>query len=746
MYEIQKADSLWQDGPHQEYINLNIVLKDDIPASDDDTVVTLKDIERDSCVGSRLLIEGAPGVGKSTLAHRFCKLWREKELFAGYPLLVYIRLRKQSKPIKHLRDFFFHRDENLKERVYQAISQNEGEGVLFILDSYDELRTKPKEVINDYNELINGLIFPGACIIVLTRHSDTKVLRKLNLHFSRSFEVLGFNEAGIDEYLSQYSFRSELNDVSHLRSCYPIPLYLAIIVKLFQSRRRHCKKTLTDIYNFLIVSLLKRHLDSQETESLSFDSITNLPPSLCGKFLKLCKLAYEITFSHETGKVATPTAQDIKLFDKHQIYELVDDFIGKTDDEDYNKERIHFTIQEFLAAIYVSKFSLQDQQDIYSQYFRECPESCCYATVFSFVAGLTQLKSIHLQLPDQISNFNFFQQLYESQNVALIRQVLVGSIHVRRIWPPRITIQDFFVLGYCIGLSQCKWQLGFTFRTVTSEHLVMLKKGILESFSKDSAGKITVIKFSLNEITDCGLDELMLVATKTNLLDDLKSLNLRGTKLSSCASLPKHFRKFPSLQELVFHENSIQFGGHKDLISVLSYASHLVYVSFSHLSPEECRLLLISTKIKKIELWQIIDESISALIESLCDAQSIEELTLFESVTNCQNLKELPHSLQLNVSLEALKLFNCNVSCETCRYIMQAVLKSKSISILNLENNLIKDEGGGYLADMLSHKEARPLKELNICRNPLGEESVARMRAAVEGRTDFELILPSKWG
>ena len=78
---------------------------------------------------------------------------------------------------------------------------------------------------------------------------------------------------------------------------------------------------------------------------------------------------------------------------------------------------LHSTIQEFLAA-----YHLHDKQDELVLVFRSNePKS---TNLMRFLAGLTKLESIHLQIPDKVYSPNIFYQVFETRNDALASKLL----------------------------------------------------------------------------------------------------------------------------------------------------------------------------------------------------------------------------------------------------------------------------------------------------------------------------------
>ena len=772
---MQKPDNKWLSGKIQRFVDLAVIMKSDLPEDDEFSRSTIhgniedilhkkekisyEDLKDKIKCGSRFLVEGAPGIGKSTLALEFCKRWKkstEGELFFEYDLFVMLRLRdKTVQEVKVPSDLFPSDDRSLGENVFKVVrSQGSKLKVFIILEGFDELPKNLRQNESIFTQLIDGSILPAATVMVTTRHSATEeLLNLITSDFSLRLEILGFSHSSVSEYISA-SFKrhddiSALNDYldhfPHIKGCLYVPLNLAILIKIFAQKQR--PETLTDLYIAIVKAQLLRYLNDKNFTLKKIEDLKlyKKRPELFPMFCKVCTFAYDMLCNNQT---LVFQHNDLSKDDLETVTQSLDLILGESHSQVdsgiiYSYSFPHLTIQEFLAAYHISQLSENEQQDIY-----EClAKNSSFVVVLRFLAGLTGLKSITLTIPDEVSDFNLIQQLFESQNKVLTRDLLTKPDdkfqRIFRTWPMP-TLQDFYALGWCIRLSNCKWDLGFTFRALLSNHIAMLKKGI----GDNPTGQIEMIKIQLNPIGSEGFSQLLAIAPKA--LQNVCILGLRGTNLdsSACNTLASKFSGlFSCLQTLSFHDNPIEYGGHQQLIEALYNVPSLKLVSFSKLLPIECSTLLNKTQVKTIELWQLSLDSVQIISDSIATAKSCLALCVSDSEITVENIVRIPQSLQSNTTLQSLELLNCGISCTTVKIIAEAVTNNTSITRLNLDNNLIRDTGIHHIVSMLQTRQL-PFEKININRNPIGKESLEEIVRAISQShptSVAELTVSLKW-
>jgi len=111
-----------------------------------------------------ILVEGPPGIGKSTFAWELCHKWDELETMQQYSLVVLLKLReKRVQTCESLSELLHHpTDPMLGRAVVDGIL--EGEGVLLVSDGLGEF---PSTLLKEDNCLIRQLI-SGSCLPKVT--------------------------------------------------------------------------------------------------------------------------------------------------------------------------------------------------------------------------------------------------------------------------------------------------------------------------------------------------------------------------------------------------------------------------------------------------------------------------------------------------------------------------------------------------------------------------------------------------
>eukprot|EP00731_Ephydatia_muelleri_P002887 Em0001g2887a len=220
-------------------------------------VGVLGDGERARCI----IVEGIPGIGKSTFSWHLGVCWAHKEILHDYHLVVLLRLRDERvQHAKCVSDLFRYEEQPKQEHeaVMEWINSNKGDGVMMVLDGYDEL-SPDLQKSSIFANIIRGVVLPKMTVLLCP---DQKC---------QYIEVIGFGKEEIQEYVdAALEHNKELRDQlmsylehhPHIHGLMYCPLNCAIIVQIFRDQmksRSQPPQTFTEVYQVLIKTVLKRH-------------------------------------------------------------------------------------------------------------------------------------------------------------------------------------------------------------------------------------------------------------------------------------------------------------------------------------------------------------------------------------------------------------------------------------------------------------------------------------------------------
>ena len=230
-------------------------------------------------MASCIIVEGIPGVGKSTLAWQLGRRWGRKEILQHFQLVIVQRLRDERVQKAHtMSELFHHPDPDIQQSVIKWMSTTLGENVLLILDGYDELSSDLQ--VGDgsiFARIIKGKELPKLTVLVTSRPSANRNLYQLCRPRSKCqyIEVVGFGKKEIREYIEhafkhnvllKEGFLSYIAQRPHIHSLMYVPVNCAIIVELFKELKGTPPQTLTELYILLTNTLLQRHEQKTKTE------------------------------------------------------------------------------------------------------------------------------------------------------------------------------------------------------------------------------------------------------------------------------------------------------------------------------------------------------------------------------------------------------------------------------------------------------------------------------------------------
>ena len=326
----------------------------------------------------RILIEGAPGIGKTVVAKEIVYQWANREMLTEYTLVFLLYLRDPKvhkiKTIKDLLELFTSEDTyDLKKFVCKS----DGKHVAFVFDGFDEypeVAQRNNPFITDLIKGVNyGKMFSNSAVVVTSRPTATLFLHKF---IDRRIEILGFPKEERSKYISKCCppedkekldiFLKEHPIINNL--CY-IPLHLTILMFLF--KQDSLPETLTEMNKSFIIHIIFRYLGRNKNEINRPDEVNDLadlPTNIFNFVNKLSQLAFEglqnqqLVFTlKEIKKVCNEVGSIPGAINGFGLLQAVQHYPKKGAGTTTSVNFIHFTMQEYLAAYYVSTLPPEKQ-------------------------------------------------------------------------------------------------------------------------------------------------------------------------------------------------------------------------------------------------------------------------------------------------------------------------------------------------------------------------------------------------
>ena len=141
----------------------------------------------------KVLMDGAPGVGKTTLAIKACREWAEGRLFQQYDLVILVTLRRANSDNTELQNLF---PCCCDPEVIKHCVKTSGRHVALIFDGYDELPYEQREQESIFLNIIRGDALPKCALLVTSRQYASGYLHDLK-SLNRHVEVVGFKKTQI---------------------------------------------------------------------------------------------------------------------------------------------------------------------------------------------------------------------------------------------------------------------------------------------------------------------------------------------------------------------------------------------------------------------------------------------------------------------------------------------------------------------------------------------------------------------
>ena len=304
----------------------------------------------------RVLIEGVPGCGKTTLIKRMCRDWANGSFAEDSKAVIQVVLRCLPKRDDlTIEDMVLTsvRDKKVVADIAQYVHDHQGQGVVFVLDGFDEISEEMhhSSIVRD---ILEGRLAPKASFIITSRPISAQSLYQV---VDRRIEVTGFGEPEIERFVTDYfattdvkvgeKLLSTLDSRPTIKSLCYVPLQL-LMVCFTASHGKDLPRTMHELFGRIVILAINRHKEKAERKERA-ESLEDVM-QLCPSFIKLAQLALEGLKSDTLVFSDVDFEVDEALLGLVNSFEVPNKFGGTTRRWHF----LHLTLQEYFAAYALS--------------------------------------------------------------------------------------------------------------------------------------------------------------------------------------------------------------------------------------------------------------------------------------------------------------------------------------------------------------------------------------------------------
>ena len=408
---------LWSKGMRlqlkQVYTRLKVVSRRQAGSSEIDMEgIDVDDIfkpsEEDS--GQMVLVEGSPGIGKTTFCLKLAHDWANGALPRNFPSFKLVFLLKCSDIIKDVVKEIFEQllPEDLKEKTREAVVNfledlDNQKQILIILDGLDEL---PEKYEDRVDKVLGRKKLPY-CYVLATTRQGKGIYAREQFRFYLCLAIDGFSENDSFEYIrkhfrnigTEHSFKGErlIEEVKqnpllcHLQRN---PLNLLLLCVVYEDHEGSLPSSMTDLYQTIVRCLLRRYCAKEKLKASEkdedLDKQFEIPILALGELAWKCLLNDRLSFYEDELEELERSNENIVprrlglVYKKESLKRLK---------PRHRYSFLHKTFQEYLAASHLAhKFRRSEFQMLKQMLFPEIAR-WKFKQVFVFVCGILREKA-----------------------------------------------------------------------------------------------------------------------------------------------------------------------------------------------------------------------------------------------------------------------------------------------------------------------------------------------------------------
>ena len=420
-------DSTFQLPLDDVYTRLKIVSRRKADFRVEDNEVNVFDIftALDKGEDVMTLVEGSPGIGKTTFCLKLAYDWAHGKIpaecsFPKFELMLLLKCRDIHKDIMEtISEQLLPEDteEKTKERLFDFIKDiHNQEKTLIVLDGLDELPQGSEQFVD---KLLQRRIL-SFCYVLATSRQERGIDVRRKYCFDILLEIKGFTESGAFEYIRKHfknvdplhspkgeSLIKEIQENTLLHALRNNPLNLLLLCVVYEDYEGNLPSSRSELYQVIVLCLLRRHCakhnleapqDNNALEKQFEESILAL-----GELAWMCLLSDRYCFRE--SEIAALERRYKGLLSRHIGLVYKEESLRKIKPQ-HEYYFLHKTFQEYLAAAFIAHKLRGNELMLFERLrFHELVKK--YREVFLFVSGILgrDANILFTQIGEELKNW-----------------------------------------------------------------------------------------------------------------------------------------------------------------------------------------------------------------------------------------------------------------------------------------------------------------------------------------------------
>ena len=744
-----------------------------------------------------LLIEGEPGMGKTTYSQKLAYDWanEQDEWDASFPSIEVLLLLRcndiKSSIWQAIDDQLLPADigEQAKENFFRYIQENQAK-ILLLFDGLDEADSRKLDM---YYSFVQSKLLAACHIVVTSRHEAGK---KVRLYCDTLWEIVGFSKEDAQSFirkyfkgkehlaeklikrliLPEYSTGDPLETLGELTKN---PLNTALLCCLFEDFEGVLPTSRTELYVEMVFFVLRRYEKKKELESSDEDLILVYKKQLLqlGSFAFESLLKGELYFEkkddivkpinfgffsfQQGGSKRKPCTRCAFLHKSFQeffagfflAFQIIDkerDFSSLADDKRYlDKLRQVFLFMSGIIASRSEETAVSFVIDIaekinsaedYKSYFKLACECLleCSSVEENLETRLVRTLGEHL---DMSLSKDFYCTGINAAGAAAISIALTGNSSLITLNLSDNSIGDAGAssLSQALTENSSLITLNLNGNSIGDAGASSLSQALTANCS------LSTINLSRNLLGGAGASSLSLALTSNSSLSTL-DLSLNLIDGAGASSLFQALTANSSLTSLDLMYNSVGNDGALSLSQALAANSSLTSLDLSNNRIDEAGALSLSQALTansslttlRISSNSIGDTGASSLSRALTANSTLTTLKLKGNSIGDAGASSLSQALKVNSSMTTLDLGYNSIGDTGAFSLFQALTENTSMTSLDLMHNRIGEDGAYFLSQALTANSS--LTSLDLTSNEIGEAGASSFSQALISNSSLSTL------